>query len=667
VRGLYPTETREAAATTPFSALAAQPHRFGLVLGGGVQVVHVAADEGGEAEQSGRGPGLAAPPAIAFVPVEAAPYGSLFLLVEGAAAQTAQAFARRVQATLAAERGVATSRLIRAVGAGCQAVERQVLHRNELAGFGCTALLLDPTLQRYAYVSQLPPCQAYLWDGSQLLSLPEEPMLRAGQVASVEGRSFEVELDVSRLPFRAGTTLLLCPATVGASLAASGVRDILRSPLSTAAGELRRLLRGERGQAPTGGEALLVRSPEAEKSSRVRLFAAPVETPARPAPVRRGHEKVAAVPTGRRPALQKWGLERDRSGAGAWLTELASNFGGELQTGYLAKRRTRRRTLALGGAGLIVAAAASGVGWYGRARPASEAPRAPAAEAVVPAAPPALAGRSLLQGSGRLWALTPGAPGGPLFVVDGAERFWRVSGQEATPLSLTRPATGGLAPAAASPAAGAGMLTRREDTVLWLDANRALWGWRDGEATARPLAIRDPGAWRRPVAMTTYGSNLYVLDAGEGAAAGQIWRYLPSADGAYDTSPQPWLQTDGVLLRGATSFAIDGAIWVGREDGAVLRLLAGRQEPFTPSLLAAPVSFAAAVFTAAGYRSIYVFDAGARRLLRLTRGGQLEREVRDVTLAGDPFRGLWVDEAGNRALLLTEQRLQEVPLGSASG
>jgi hypothetical protein len=630
-----------------------------------VQVVHVTADDDGDAGQPGRSPGPAVSPAIAFVPAEAASYGSLFLLVEGAAAKTAQTFARRVQATLAAERGVPASRLIRAVGAGCRAVERQVLHRYELAGFGCTALLLDPTPQRYAYLSQLPPCQAYLWDGSQLLSLPEEPMLRAGQVSSVEGRSFEVELDVSRVPFRAGTTLLLCPATVGASLATAGVRDLLRSPLSAAAGELRRLLRGERGQAPGGGDALLVRLPEAEKSARVRLFTAPIEAPARPVPARRGQETEAPAAPVRRPALQKWGLERERSGAGAWLTNLAGSFGGELQTGYQAKRRARRRALMLGGAGLVVAGIGAGVSWYGRARPVGQTPAAPAAGAAVPAPPPALAGRSLLQGSGRLWALTPGAPGGPVFVVDGAERFWRVSGQEATPLSLTRPPTGGLAPAGGSPAAGAGLLTRRDDTVLWLDANRALWGWRDGEATARPLAIRDPGAWRRPVAMSTYGSNLYVLDAGEGPAPGQIWRYLPSADGAYDTSPQPWLQADSALLRGATSFAIDGAIWVGREDGAVLRLLAGRQEPFTPSQLDTPVAFAAAVFTAADYRSLYVFDSGVRRLLQFARGGQLEREVRDVTMAGDPFRGLWVDEAGNRALVLTEQRLQEVPLGAA--
>jgi hypothetical protein len=35
-----------------------------------------------------------------------------------------------------------------------------------------------------------------------------------------------------------------------------------------------------------------------------------------------------------------------------------------------------------------------------------------------------------------------------------------------------------------------------------------------------------------------------------------------------------------------------------------------------------------------------------------------------VAAPGDPAQGLWVDEGAGRALLLTEQRLQEVPLPS---
>jgi hypothetical protein len=49
-----------------------------------------------------------------------------------------------------------------------------------------------------------------------------------------------------------------------------------------------------------------------------------------------------------------------------------------------------------------------------------------------------------------------------------------------------------------------------------------------------------------------------------------------------------------------------------------------------------------------------------RRLVQLAKDGRFERQITDVVPNGEQPVGLWVDEAGGRALILTESRLQAV-------
>jgi hypothetical protein len=153
------------------------------------------------------------------------------------------------------------------------------------------------------------------------------------------------------------------------------------------------------------------------------------------------------------------------------------------------------------------------------------------------------------------------------------------------------------------------------------------------------------------------------LDAGSPGSGGQIWRHSAGSGGGFDGDAQAWIAPNaGVTLDGATSMAIDGAIWVARADGAVLRLSAGRPEPFQLSGVDVPLRNAGAVYTDRVLGSVYVLDAAERRLLKLTKTGQLEAEVPAAFPVGELVRGLWVEETGRRALILTDRRLREMPL-----
>jgi hypothetical protein len=189
-----------------------------------------------------------------------------------------------------------------------------------------------------------------------------------------------------------------------------------------------------------------------------------------------------------------------------------------------------------------------------------------------------------------------------------------------------------------------------------------LWLWPDGTREAHPLALPDAPAWYRPVGMASFQGNLYVLDTGTAAARGQVWRYPQGANGAYEAGRQPWVLGDPAFLRNATGLAADGDLWISRDDGTIVHLVAGRTEPFAAARLDAPIGRAAAVATAPGYRSLYILDEGGRRLVRLSKAGLFEAQVPDVAREGEAALGLWVDEGTGRAFVLTDRRLQEVPL-----
>jgi hypothetical protein len=206
------------------------------------------------------------------------------------------------------------------------------------------------------------------------------------------------------------------------------------------------------------------------------------------------------------------------------------------------------------------------------------------------------------------------------------------------------------------------LLAGREGDLLLLDGKRDLWQI-VGSDPPRLLALRDAARWQRPAAIAAYAGNLYVLDTG-GDGPPQIWRYPGTGDGGYDAPPQAWLQSPaGVPLGDATGMAIDGAIWISRRNGEVLRLAGGRPEAFAPSGLEQPITSAGAVHTERDYRSLYVVDAALRRLVQLRKDGQFERQVADVFPPGEEPRALWVDEPAGRALVLTDRRLQEVSFG----
>ncbi|MAG35814.1 MAG: hypothetical protein CL878_06180 [Dehalococcoidia bacterium] len=171
-------------------------------------------------------------------------------------------------------------------------------------------------------------------------------------------------------------------------------------------------------------------------------------------------------------------------------------------------------------------------------------------------------------------------------------------------------------------------------------------------------------AWQRAVGFEAYTVNLYAVDTG----ASQLLRWRPASLGTYTVPPDTWFATPVPdEVPSALDLAIDGDIFLLGADGAITRYRSGQQQSFTLRGLERPLQNPQAIMTASFISSLYVVDAGNGRIVQLAKTGQFERELVGVAGPGDAIRDLWVDEAGGRIFVLTEQRLSEYILPSEGG
>lgn len=95
--------------------------------------------------------------------------------------------------------------------------------------------------------------------------------------------------------------------------------------------------------------------------------------------------------------------------------------------------------------------------------------------------------------------------------------------------------------------------------------------------TLEPIQIRNKGNSNTgATAISVYGSSVYVFNP----VAEQIFRYVAQDETTYG-QPIEWLSSvDGIEFDRVASMTIDGDIWLGTQDGTILRFVSGGQETF---------------------------------------------------------------------------------------
>ena len=180
------------------------------------------------------------------------------------------------------------------------------------------------------------------------------------------------------------------------------------------------------------------------------------------------------------------------------------------------------------------------------------------------------------------------------------------------------------------------------------------------DQSPRLLSIVGTDQWKKPVAFSHYGNNLYVLDPG----ANKIFKYQATA-GGFEVAPYSYVDPrEGIDLSQAVSLAIDGDVYVLLADGTVIRLRGGRKESFTINGLEGEAFKPTRILTSAGTESLYLVDASNRRIMEIDkRKANSGTFVRQFRYAGsDDFfadiRDIWISETDGKLIVLGKDSLR---------
>lgn len=178
-------------------------------------------------------------------------------------------------------------------------------------------------------------------------------------------------------------------------------------------------------------------------------------------------------------------------------------------------------------------------------------------------------------------------------------------------------------------------------------------------ATGRSMPIKIPttadATPQQVSAGELYNNTVYLLDTG----IGQIWRYPAGVDGLAEGNS--YFGSPFSTLRDGVDLTIDGAIYVLKSNGAILKYFNRRPLDFAttglPELPQRTVAIAVSDTSDPNRGVLYVLDAGTGAVIELSKTGQFIRQYRG---ANDEFidaQDMSFDGTSNTLYVSTRDRL----------
>jgi len=181
---------------------------------------------------------------------------------------------------------------------------------------------------------------------------------------------------------------------------------------------------------------------------------------------------------------------------------------------------------------------------------------------------------------------------------------------------------------------------------------RGIWEY-DKETKRQKLVIEKDEGWGEILDLGAFGGNLYLLDK-----KGEIWKY-PAMETGYG-SYRLWLEGDKPDFSDAVAMAIDGSVWVLKENGTILKFTQGGRDSFTLSGLDKPLNNPTAFFTDDDQENLYVLDKGNSRVLVINKSGEYHSQYRWQGLG--EVTQLMASEEAKKILLLSGNKVYEIEI-----
>ncbi len=197
-------------------------------------------------------------------------------------------------------------------------------------------------------------------------------------------------------------------------------------------------------------------------------------------------------------------------------------------------------------------------------------------------------------------------------------------------------------------------ITLDDGSLLFYHDNDGLAKFNPQDNTISPIAIEFGGPTKAKVSdLLVYNKRLYLLDT----ANNQIYKHEAIAGGF--AKGNAWL-TGQVDLNNAVSLAVNGYIYVLKNNGEIYRFLKGQKQDLTLNTLETPFNQPIKIWTDIDSDYLYILDPSNKRLVVLTKEGVLQAQY-----ASEKFNNLKdfaVKEKENKIYLLNGSQIIEVPI-----
>jgi hypothetical protein len=183
--------------------------------------------------------------------------------------------------------------------------------------------------------------------------------------------------------------------------------------------------------------------------------------------------------------------------------------------------------------------------------------------------------------------------------------------------------------------------------VAWLDERPGLdiYDQANNQLVATSATPTSNEHW---VDLYAYADRVYVLAPGNGLTS-QIYRFSRNGTGLGGASA--WLKSPTVSLSDAVSLAVDGTVFVLKQDGKIIRLVGGQEVGWNQSSVDPILTSASDIWTSADSQYIYVLDPAGQRLVVYEKdNGNLKIQYHSPNLTG--LTDFAVDEINKTIYLL---------------
>lgn len=151
-----------------------------------------------------------------------------------------------------------------------------------------------------------------------------------------------------------------------------------------------------------------------------------------------------------------------------------------------------------------------------------------------------------------------------------------------------------------------------------------------------------------------YNRKLYTLDS----AGGQIYRHNQTQTG-YDKGTA-WITDAGVDIKNAVSIAIDGDVYVLKNNGQIIKFSAGKVQPFSINALDPALTNPTQIWTYNDVKNIYILEPSTKRVIALDKNGTLLKQYTSSNWVNP--ESMIVDEARNTIYILDSNKIYSFPL-----